>query len=132
MSNQKLYRGASNNGVHTVLTEDAVHAYQLIFKNEDRRARDDAAAGMAWVLERGVFCFAQTHIYPTLSSVVVGTLADLDAWTGGHLECVGFDHYVPFSNGRLDDPFDAGYKKTAREVILAFGLIRAENPAMIG
>ena len=116
----KLFRGRTNNGMHTVLTEEAARA------DENRKAAAcfngtyDGTEELADITAAGTFTFVE-GMHPYDRGYVTGTLADLDAWsTGLVIGTYSGSNYVPFSNGRNRDERDC--IRTAAEVIWAFGL----------
>ena len=125
----KLYRGSTNNGVHTVLTEDAVNAYKSLIRRGPVGTNDDLWTRIA----HGTFAFVSEtlgveYFHARITPGPIGCLEELDKWAPA-LEACPVENYVPFSNGAWEN--DSQFGQTRERVNAAFDIdvTKARRPS---
>ncbi len=121
----QLYRGSSNNGVGTILTEAAVEACEARAKFWQEH---DTYVGTEKLLAQqiaGTFTFVKAEYYDYhYRGFATGTYDDLNEWVKGSPYEIsyqkGVSNYVPFSNQHNWDELEA--VRSREEVAEAFGL----------
>ena len=116
-----LYRGTQNNGVHTVLTEEAVEVLVQRSKMALILGTHEGTSALLAIAARGTFTFVRADMYDFYRGTVTGTLEERDTWLHGQsLLPSPVGNYVPFSN--QINGADLEFVRTPGEVIQAFGL----------
>jgi hypothetical protein len=123
-----LYWGSDNNGVHTLLTQEAVNALNQRDELARANGNTEGTEALVRVAARGTFAFVDEYSFKYYRGYVTGTLQELNIWADGldFPECP-HTNYVPFSNGGYEEePKD--YIRTPGEVITALGLKKPVSP----
>jgi hypothetical protein len=98
----QLFRGDTNNCVHTVLTALAVWAVETRHAAAQITGSYDGFEGLEQIAAAGTFTFVSREYLPTFEGQVTGTLDELDRLVAPviRLPRIAIDNHVPFSSAR--------------------------------